>query len=571
MHKSFFFASYRKSPPTVLSIAFHSSFFSDSDDSDEDYKEKGEKGRNRRASDQIITRLNPDPLFLEREANYRKECFSLDILPWVEGLSARTSLQAENIEYLPVGINSAKFQFGDDAEPRSLQRFESLNEPDGKSVLFTGGPVWAMAWAPQPAVSKTQYLAVSTHASFAETRISEKTSSRGLIQLWSIEHEENQDISKCPKFMLGICHSYGKIWDLEWCPSGAWKESVSVGCLAAASSDGIVRLMRIECPKSDRKFVKHEPAKCLIPSVASQGQCLSLTWYRGPGHRFLAACFSSGLAAVWELGASSSLLTTSQGTLPVSSWMAHQSSATSISFSASETTQPRFIVTGGTDRTFRFWDLRDTCVPIQEVKRGMVTSISWLPGHTTAAVCHDDVFLQAHTQTLVSESGFNNTATQPIIGQNSCAWDQSVSGWLGGVAVCTAAGELVVHVLPDSNKTVDQNKASLRRRAYVYLTNRVASKSGSLTDKGHLKYIDLWDKDNPTDAEKVKMANVRYSELMEVEDLSDQPTCSVNRVDWNPNLGSHFLLASGSQTGLVRVHTLASLNTEAVKAGLRTT
>ena len=111
--------------------------------------------------------------------------------------------------------------------------------------------------------------------------------------------------------------------------------------------------------------------------------------------------------------------------------------------------------------SIRFWDLRHTGAPLQEVKRGLVTSVSWLPGLAAAAISHDDVYLQAHTQSFITESSCcrqSCSTAQPIVAQNSCIWEQSVSAWLGSLAVVTSAGELVVYVLPDGNKPVDQNR-----------------------------------------------------------------------------------------------------------------
>lgn len=545
--------------------------FSNQDvDSEDEYNEKEDKSKLRKSLGQPPPKLDPNPIFMEREAKFRRENFSVDLLPWVNSIDSKTTILQDETEYFPSGSASTRFEVGKDSPAQSLKRFESSLK-DGSSVIYTGGPVWAMAWVPQPTPSTTQYLAVSTHSSDRETRYDSASTEPGFIQLWRFDVSKAQELCESPKLVLGLGHSYGKVWGLEWCPSGAWENSITFGCLAAACSDGSVRIFKVKFPKKGRKFLKYEVDKTLIPCSDGQGQCLSLSWYRGPGHRYLAASFISGLVAIWDLGSSSSLLSSEAGSLPITSWFAHNSSTTAISFSTSEFNYPRYCVTGGSDRTYRFWDLRDTCTPIQEVKRGMVTAVTWLPGQPAAAVSHDDVYLQAHTQTLVTESGFNRSGSQPIVGQNSCVWDQSVSSWLGGLALCTAAGELIVYVMPDGNKSVDQNRSSLRRRAYVYLTRKVVDEPSSnqkddAISQNHIKYYDLWNSEGLLDTERIMRDSVRYSEKMETEDLLSCPTCSVNRVDWNPNLGGHLLVASGGQAGLVRVHALASLNTNAIKS-----
>jgi hypothetical protein len=118
------------------------------------------------------------------------------------------------------------------------------------------------------------------------------------------------------------------------------------------------------------------------------------------------------------------------------------------------TLSKEILFSGGTDRCYRFWDLRDTSTPLQEIKRGMVTCVSLIPGLAAAAISHDDVYLQAHTQSLLTDSGFSRNSgmagstAQPIVAQNSCIWDHDLSSYLGSLALVTSAGELLVYVLP---------------------------------------------------------------------------------------------------------------------------
>merc|ERR1711874_473259 len=58
---------------------------------------------------------------------------------------------------------------------------------------------------------------------------------------------------------------------------------------------------------------------------------------------------------------------------------------------------------------------------------------------------------------------------------------------------------------------------------------------------------------------------VRSADRMAAEDLLVYPLASVNRVRWNNNMGSHLTLASGGQAGIVRIHTLAGLQSKEVK------
>lgn len=550
-------------------------------DSEEEYSENRDRSKFRKSGQfgWTPTKLDPDPRFMEREATFRQEHFSKDLLPWVEKLETKLEPLKNEKAFLPQDTSSIRFRLNnthfaagtDDAE-HSLKRFEAKLF-DNNSVIFTGGPVWAMAWVPQPGPNTTQFLALSTHRTHAQTPYSDSSAEPGFIQVWKIKIDKEQNLTDVPVLSLGIGHCYGKIWGLDWCPSGIWEDAVTLGGLAAACSDGTVKVIKVQYPRKGRRYLKSEKNKTLTPGTGSQGHCLSVCWYRGPGHRYLAASFISGLVGVWDLAAESPILDTEAGTLPILSWLAHSSSVTGVSFATSDTEFPQYCVTGGSDRSYRFWDLRDTCTPIQEVKRGMVTSVSWIPGQPAAAVSHDDVYLQAHTQTLVTESGFSRTGSQPIIGQNSCVWDQSVSAWLGGLAVCTAAGELVLYMMPDGTRAVDQNKSSGRRRTYVYVTKNISEPSpANIVDENEnakrvstLLFQDLWNQDNLAGPDKEMKAKVRYSEKMDSEDLLMYPVSSLNRVSWNPNLGAHLLLGSGGQSGLVRINCLSSLNTQEIK------
>ena len=522
-----------------------------------------------------MTKLDPDPRCVEQEAEFRKNAYSKHSFPWFNKLESH--LEPVNLEdgFAPHERTSVRFRIkasssdNDSVDDITLKRFEG-RQIGNNSVIFTGGPVWAMSWVPQPSPNPTQYLASASHRSFDPTHYNDTGPQPGIIQIWSVTIDEDQRFSKDPELVMGIAHNYGKVWCMEWCPSGLWENKVTLGGLAAACSDGTIRIFKVKFPRKGRHFVRPKKIRTLTPGDENQGLCLSLSWYKGPGHKYIVGSYSSGMVSMWDISSTSLLLNTSQeNLLPILSWPAHSSSVSGVSFSTHHTEFPPFCVTGGTDRSYRFWDLRDTCNPVQEVKRGMVTSVTWVPGHAAASVCHDDVYLQAHTQTLMTESGLVKTASQPIIGQNSCAWNQSVSSWLGGLAICTAAGELVVYMMPDGTKAVDQNRSSGRRRAYVYQTKLSKDDSDGTEDyaqaKEHcvLEFYELWDADSQ-DLKDMK-EKVRYSEKMEMEDLLTYPLCSLNRVDWNPNLGAQTLLASGAQSGLLRIDSLASLFTKKVK------
>ncbi len=258
--------------------------------------------------------MDPDPKFLEREEQFRVRNYYPDgSLPeWYARLCGGIG-QAERImdqqfchqifshEFKP------SFRLNDSlTESQTLDRFKSCTSPDGQSsLLLVGGPVWALAWVPQPNNNNdSQYLTLSTHTNLELTNYwSEKenfrvTDKSGLIQIWKMDANNTTDkIVNKPHLVKGIAHDFGKIWCLEWCPSGCYETDVSLGLLAASCQDGTVRLLNVGFPSNSSNvnkldLVKANCVKTLVLSGSSDespdeadGHCLNLTWYRGKEHR----------------------------------------------------------------------------------------------------------------------------------------------------------------------------------------------------------------------------------------------------------------------------------------------
>ena len=255
-------------------------------------------------------------------------------------------------------------------------------------MLFSGGPVWGMAWCPLPASSDPaetevcdQFLAVSSQLDMDSESSMKKTSGGpGLLQIWRCPGLDLTE-GAAPVFSLGLAHQYGSVWCLEWCPSGMFDlpgtdtRPIDVlrrrlGELAAACSDGTVRIFTVAHPDNlqDGQVYLREADMTLqadADGAELHGQCIKLSWYRGEGHGWIAASFTSGVVALWHITTTSPLLRTSSFILPTQAWLAHTSSVTGLSLSPYGGEDPRHLLTGSTDRCYKFWDLRDTAVPLQ--------------------------------------------------------------------------------------------------------------------------------------------------------------------------------------------------------------
>ena len=259
--------------------------------------------------------MDPDPKFLEREEQFREmNYYPAGSLPeWYARLcggigQAEISMDQKILhEFFNHNFKPSFKLNGSQTESQSLERFNSLVSQDGQSsFLVAGGPVWALAWVPQPTNnSNSQYLTLSTHTNLELTNYwSEKENTRpkdkrGLIQIWKFEANNTTDkIVNKPQFVKGIAHDFGKIWCVEWCPSGCYETDVSLGLLAASCQDGTVRLLNVGFPSnassndSKSDLVKANCIKSLVLSGScdqapdeADGHCLNLTWYRGKEHR----------------------------------------------------------------------------------------------------------------------------------------------------------------------------------------------------------------------------------------------------------------------------------------------
>ena len=544
----------------------------DADDMDSEYS--GTLKKKKKESSHSIQRrliLEPCPELLSLEDTFRKKCYIEDSFSDIK-ITLSSWVKSTDAKYIPPGCKSVQFSVPNDSDSSSKDKeFISLNRFEGSVVnkspiMYCGGPVTAVAWCS----NSPRVLAVVTKLTFAPSTLGDTSPGPGLVQLWRAAAGAEED---SPELLFSLCHDYGTVWDLEWAPSGG----PGLGLLAAACGDGSVRVWAVPSPEqlggrgavfaksADLSLVAGEPC-------GEAGQCLALSWYRGPGHGYLASCHASGLVNLWHVATTSALLRPSPGTLlPVQTWLAHHGSVTGVSLCPGTEPHPAYAVTGGTDRCYKFWDLRDTSVPIQEVKRGMVSDVKWISGWSGAGVAYDDVYLQGHTQSLLAETGYYSTRSHPVISQDSSVTRMTLSQWLGCMAVCTSAGELIIFVMPSLDRSLEHDKNLAQRRCYVYRTEVVPSLSPPPDHADRRQYetaaagsrLVYHDTDLRPAAEDVR--RVRVADLMDSEDLTSFPLAGLTSVAWNNGLSHLRLLASGGQAGIVRVHDLKALNTASIQ------
>ncbi|XP_009325190.1 PREDICTED: general transcription factor 3C polypeptide 2 [Pygoscelis adeliae] len=124
------------------------------------------------------------------------------------------------------------------------------------------------------------------------------------------------------------------------------------------------------------------------------GQCFSLSWMPSKPHHHLAAGFYDGTVAVWNLLTKSLLQCVRQpdGSLklyPFRCFLAHDHAVRSIEWCKADS---NFLVTAGSDRKIKFWDLRRLYEPINSIKRFLSTEVAWLLPYNGVTVAQDNCY-----------------------------------------------------------------------------------------------------------------------------------------------------------------------------------
>lgn len=308
--------------------------------------------------------LNPTPEFIEAEAEFRKrngfgptkfEDLVTKKSDWrVLSQAEAASLAPGTSESLPYSAVSAD-SAGEAPPPKRLGLFRTSKDPSGVLTMYAGGPIWAAAWLPseeneeEEVEDQRHYLALCTHRAKGEEASTDRPN-RGIVQLWRFDGDESSG-----EMSLGIAHELlGRVWDLCWCPSGNSTGGGGgvlprLGLLACACAGGAVPLFSICRPESLRAARRHggaagvdsrpvwsttRPVRVLKVGDGDFGaDCLSLSWFRGEGHRVLGAGFSDGSVALWNLKGSGLLLCGETDLFPYCHIRAHSSPVNSVDLS----------------------------------------------------------------------------------------------------------------------------------------------------------------------------------------------------------------------------------------------
>ncbi|KAK4299092.1 hypothetical protein Pmani_028609 [Petrolisthes manimaculis] len=581
---------------------------------------------------------------LKMTVNFLSRNTSVTIFPeyTIQG-SWRPLASDQTAPYVPSVTFSPKFRIefaGEEKKSKTWQVLEMFHGvlEHGRGLLFGGGPITASAWCPlPPSISSTtcyQYLALhSIPDPDHEYKMQGSYTHAGLIQIWGFPQSKNK--KEPPQFLLGIAHDYGNVWSLSWCPSGAYNTSdpncskseknlARLGLLAAGCSDGTVRIFSVPHPEAlnigeTSRICKPPPSLTLSPS-AKVGivQCFKVDWCRSYGHQFVVGAISSGVVCVWDvLDVATSLLSSknSQGNTvlrPVQSWHAHHGACTAAVFCPGSS--GRCVLTGGSDRTYKFWDLNDTDVPLSVMRKGLVLDAMCLPHWPGGFLAFDDVFGLANTNTCYRESGFFSQPTCNVLSANAPVWSLAGSDWLNTVVQGDSSGHVVITPQQQLFKYTDNDKFPSRRKLPLlsvqlhdadgnapvsfcpvitkkYAENKSAKKqnksqsnqyqTGEQNDEDglcpvtfeefprsyaaskdtHALVFSEEDQTNFRNISEDHLITVRRSDAMSPGPVTCYPLAAISSLAWNNNFGAHTKVFVGTQAGFGRLLEVSALHT----------
>uniref|UniRef100_A0A674HQK3 General transcription factor 3C polypeptide 2 n=1 Tax=Taeniopygia guttata TaxID=59729 RepID=A0A674HQK3_TAEGU len=538
---------------------------------------------------------------------------------WIPVAHGWTCLSdSEAAPYLPAEEKSPLFSvqregIKDDGALYRLNRFSSLQpHPERLDVsFFVGGPVWAMEWCPTPEGSAApQYVAVSCHRSMEETHsVSGLHSGPALLQLWHLGTlQTEQGSPNKARLAYAIAADYGCVWDMKFCPSGAWEPPTAarmypqmsrLGLLAAAFSDGRVVVYALPHPEAlhhakttqvkDGSLHKHLICKvqCIATlqvgsiqagNASECGQCFSLSWMPCKPHHHLAAGFYDGTVAVWNLLTKSLLQCVHQPDAslklyPFQCFLAHDQAVRSIEWCKADS---NFLVTVGSDRKIKFWDLRRLYEPINSIKRFLSTEVAWLLPYNGITVAQDNCYAPYGLCGIhYIDAGYLGFKAYFVAPRKGTVWSISGSDWLNTVAAGDITGELVAAVLPDLAVNPLNIKRSSDRRFPVYKADLLpcnpegperteqalprTQRYSEMVARSYIRFQDTDLRSFQNFPSREPMRRMHTQELKAELSLDRLQLEALHKVRFSPNLDSQGWLVSGGQAGIVRAHCLAGL------------
>ncbi|XP_069461585.1 general transcription factor 3C polypeptide 2 isoform X2 [Ambystoma mexicanum] len=566
---------------------------------------------------------------------YREEHHSpWEFSDWVPCSTKWTFLtDTESSEYMPQEVKSPLFTIRreglrEEGTFYRLNRFHCLHPHEERwdMTFFVGGPLWSIDWCPTPDGSAAcQYVALYCNMGMDDKhKLSGIHQGPGLLQIWNLGPLQHEICSFTKATMAyGIAVDHGCIWDLKFCPSGAWElpntkrknpQMARLGLLAVAFSSGFVEIYSLPHSESLHAYKQLQVKDpfyskytiCKVQCVATLnvgsiqasssgecGQCFSLAWMPSKPHHHLAAGFYDGTVAMWDLTTKSLLqrVRYADGLIklyPFNCFSAHDHAVRSIEWCKANS---NFLVTAGKDRKIKFWDLRRLYEPLNSIKRFLSTEITWILPYSGVAVAQDNCYASYGLCGIhYLDTGCLGYKAYYVAPRKGTVWSISGSDWLNSIAAGDVTGEVIAAVLPDLTCNPSNIKRPSERRFPVYKADllqcsALANLPAKKPSEEERQEDDTSPELLPFNDRSYQAAVTKYSILYQDTDLRSfkcylqrdpmrrmwnseskgdlildrMQLESIHKVRFNPNLDSHGWLISGGQAGLVRAHCMRGL------------
>ncbi|OXB55584.1 hypothetical protein ASZ78_005133 [Callipepla squamata] len=501
--------------------------------------------------------------------------------------------ESEAAPYLPVEEKSPLFciqreGLEDGGALYHLNRFSSLqpHEERRDAAFFVGGPVWAMEWCPTPeGAVAAQYVALYCHRTMEETHsVVGLHQGPALLQLWGLGTLQEGSVDRAG-LAYAIAADHGCVWDMKFCPSGAWEPPSSSSKMGPPTSTWSARTGRARtwpylCPFSLQ--VQHttmlQVGSIQAGNAAECGQCFSLSWMPSRPHQHLAAGFYDGTVAIWNLLTASPLqrVSLADGSLqlyPFQCFLAHDHAVRSIEWCKANS---NFLVTVGNDRKIKFWDLRRLYEPINSIKRFLSTEVAWLLPYNGVTVAQDNCYASYGLCGIhYIDAGYLGFKAYFVAPRKGTVWSISGSDWLNTVAAGDITGELVAAVLPDLAVNPLNVKRSSDRRFPVYKADLLPCSPavpgssepvlprtrhyGEMAATAYVRFRDTDLRSFRNFPSREPMRRMHKQEGKAELSLDRLQLEALHKVRFSPNLQACGWLVSGGQAGIVRLHYLAGL------------
>lgn len=330
----------------------------------------------------------------------------------------------------------------------------------------------------------------------------------------------------------------------------------------------------------------------LYDSNKQDWQCTKLSWTKEHGHNIIAAGFTNGYIALWDLTSTCPMLVNMRKNTKLINtfqhFFAHHNTISMIALVPYG--KSRFLASGSTDRSYKFWDLEDTSTPRHSTKKGIILDGAWMTHWPCSVMSFDDALGYQYTHSCITPLREYGYKYFPILPTNSPTYSITVSDYANSIAHGTLAGQIITifpHQLLYTEKILSKKRQlnSFIKTVDFLKDGQNTNSNGNKNDKKNSKdyhympetYNECKDRfgiifhDKLTGLKEIvkeKQHCTLYNNMLTSIPIEQYPFTSANKVAWNPNAWSYLWLMVGYQNGLMRLLNLTFMSSQDLNTSL---